>query len=106
VKETVNNYFHLDTRLGIEVPNSDLPFEALPLSEQEAVLSHWERIRAMIPDRIRELEQVIEDLLAQIQLEEDWDAIVRRFDDISEIASRINELNTWLRVDPSLASPR
>jgi hypothetical protein len=97
-------YFRFDPRLGIDVPSHDLEFEHLSPSEQETVLLHWEGVRAHIPDRILEYEHHIEDLLAKVHQEEDWDTIAALFVEISDYASRINELNTWRRIDLSLPS--
>lgn len=94
--------FQLDTRLGIELPVFETPFEELPRTEQEAILLRWETIRARIPDQIMRLEHDIEGLLQLVHEEEDWDIIASYFVQISDLASRINELNTWRRVDPSL----
>jgi len=95
--------FYEDERLGMEIPQfDDVPFESLPLDDQEHILVRWESIRARIPDRIMHFEHVIEELLQLVHHEEDWDIIASYFAEISDYASRINELNTWRRVDPSL----
>jgi hypothetical protein len=99
-------YFRFNRRLGIELPDPDMPFENLPRDEQEAVLMHWETLKPAIANRIRDFERRIEDLLFQIHLEDDWDAVVQHFDKITEYASCINELNSWLRVDPQLPPAR
>ncbi|MCL6636334.1 MAG: hypothetical protein K6T26_00180 [Alicyclobacillus sp.] len=94
--------FKLDPRLGIELPAFDRPYEEMDAAEQEAVLVRWEQIRAKIPDQIVHFERIIEDLLDQVHHEEDWDVISAHFADIADYASRIHELNTWRRVDPSV----
>jgi hypothetical protein len=94
--------FRLDHRLSIELPDFTVPYEELPPDEQEEVLVKWELIRAKIPDQIMRFEHVIENLLDEIHHEENWDIISAYFADISDYASRIHELNTWRRVDPSL----
>lgn len=96
--------FQLDERLGIEVPNLAIPFEELRSSEQEEMLIRWERIRSRIPDQIMQFEHEIENLLRRVHEEDDWDTIADHFAQISEYASRIAELNTWRRIDPSLPS--
>ncbi|WP_067923129.1 hypothetical protein [Alicyclobacillus shizuokensis] len=95
-------YFRYDDRLQIELPHFPAPFPSLPPDVQEEVLVTWERIRAHIPERIIELEHRIEQVLEKVHHEEDWDIIAAHFQQISDYASRINELNTWRRVDPSL----
>lgn len=95
-------YFQLNARLGILLPAFPTPFEHMAPLEQEAVVAQWERIRAHIPDRVASLESDIRRLLDEISRTEDWDRIVRCFDNISDLASRIAELNTWSRIDPVL----
>ncbi|GGJ06693.1 hypothetical protein GCM10010885_14800 [Alicyclobacillus cellulosilyticus] len=94
--------FLLDERLGIPLPNPELEFEQLTPAEQEEVIAQWERIKARIPEQILKFEAVIEDKLRQVHEREDWDEIAALFAEISDYASRINELNTWRRVDPLL----
>ncbi|MCF8565780.1 hypothetical protein LLE49_13735 [Alicyclobacillus tolerans] len=95
-------FFNLDARLGIEVPDLSVAFEDLPTEDRERILVHWEAIRARIPEQIMKFEHVIEDLLKAVHHEEDWDTIAAYFSEISDYASRINELNTWRRIDPAL----
>jgi len=87
------------------LPQFEIPFEQLPRNEQENIILEWETIRSTIPDQIIRLEGEIEQLLEKIQKEEDWDVISLHFGQISDYASRINELNIWQRVDPSVAAP-
>jgi hypothetical protein len=95
-------YFRYDDRLQIELPDFPVPFTSLSRDEQEEVLVAWEKVRARIPERILEFERIIEQTLEKIHHEEDWDVIAAHFQEISDYASRINELNTWRRIDPSL----
>lgn len=95
-------FFSLDSRLGIELPDLSVQFEDLPEDAQENIIADWETIRARIPEQIMKFEQTIEDLLQQVHEEDDWDIIAALFADISDYASRINELNTWRRVDPTM----
>lgn len=94
--------FRHDPRLGIDLPDFPVPFEEMSAAEQEDILVQWESIRARIPEQIMRFERIIEDLLEAVHSEEDWDVIAAHFADISDYASRINELNMWRRVDPSL----
>lgn len=94
--------FRRDERLGIDLPDFTVPFEQLDVTDQEDVLIRWETVRARIPEQIMRFENVIEDLLAAVHEEEDWDVIAMHFAEISDYASRINELNTWRRVDQGL----
>jgi hypothetical protein len=94
--------FQMDSRLGIELPDFSVPYEELPPSEQEDIIVRWEVIRSRIPDQIMKFEHVIENLLDEVHHQENWDIISAHFADIADFASRIHELNTWRRVDPSL----
>lgn len=95
-------FFNLDSRLGILLPDLSVHFEDLPEEEQETIIAEWETIRARIPEQLMKFEHIIEDLLQSVHEESDWDTIAAYFAEISDYASRINELNTWRRVDPSL----
>jgi predicted component of type VI protein secretion system len=95
-------YFKYDARLGIRLPDFPVDYEDLSLEEQEHVLAEWETIRSAIPDQILKFEAKIEQLLEEIHQEDDWDTIALHFDQIADYASRIHDLNTWRRVDPSL----
>ncbi len=95
-------YFKFDPRLGIRLPDFPVEYEDLSQEEQEQVLTEWETIRSTIPDQIMKFEEKIESLLESIHQEDDWDTIALYFDHIADYASRIHDLNTWRRVDPSL----
>lgn len=94
--------FHLDPRLEILLPDFQVPYEQLSVEDRERVLLEWERIRAAIPDQIMRFEAQIEHFLQLVHEEEHWDTIAAHFAHISDLASRIHELNMWRRVDPSL----
>jgi hypothetical protein len=96
-------YFRHDERLSILLPAFPQPFEEMAPTEQERIIAAWESIRARIPDKIHEFEQTIQSHLDAISQTEDWDRILASFEEISDMASRIAELNTWKRVDPSLS---
>ncbi len=96
--------FRHDPRLGIELPDLTTPYEELSHTQQEELIAYWEGVRAHIPDQIMKFEQDIEDHLQAVHQEEDWDIVAAHFADISDLASRINELNMWRRVDPSLTA--
>lgn len=101
---TYHPFFQHDERLSIPLPSFPQPFEEMAPTDQEVVIATWESIRARIPDRIQELEETIQGHLESISETEDWDQIIAWFDEISDMASRIAELNTWKRVDPGLTT--
>ena len=95
--------FQFDERLQIRLPAFQTPYETYSRLEQEWILADWERIRAAIPDQIARFEQEIEYRLEAISKEEDWNQIVFLFDEITDFASRIHELNLWQRIDPAVS---
>ncbi|WP_243291261.1 hypothetical protein [Bacillus sp. FJAT-47783] len=92
------NFFVLDERLRIKVPNVHKSFEQYDKKEQEEILLHWEQIRGKIPDRIKELEREINKKQAQLNEEENFEASCILNTEIAEIASIINELWIWYRM--------
>ncbi|WP_369414720.1 hypothetical protein [Collibacillus ludicampi] len=58
----------------------------------------WEAIRGHIPDRIKELESLIDEKQEEVFREEDWERICSLFAEINDYAGRINDLNIWSRV--------
>jgi hypothetical protein len=101
---TNHPYFRHNDRLCIPLPAFPQPFEEMAPTDQEDVIVVWESIRARIPDRILELEHNIQSHLDTIRETDDWEQIIALFNQISDIASRIAELNTWQRVDPHLTA--
>jgi hypothetical protein len=97
-------YFKHNPRLGISLPDLPVSYEDLPADEQEHVLVEWEAIRSSIPDQIMRFESIIESYLEAIHHEEDWNVIASHFTQIADYASRIHDLNTWQRVDPTLSA--
>jgi hypothetical protein len=80
----------------------DIPWDQLSAKEQEEVLFIWETIRATIPDRIIELEQSIRTKQSLLDQEENFDLCCQLNSEISELASIINDLNLWFRVNQEL----
>lgn len=91
--------FTLDTRLGIRIPHHDIEWEALPLGKQEQIVLMWEYIRETIPDRIKELERTIHVKQQQLDDEDDFETSCSLNTEISDLASIINDLQLWYRVD-------
>ncbi len=95
-------WFRFNERLGIDLPEFPVSFEQLDRSAQATVVAEWERIRARIPDQIQQFESHINELLEKIETEEDWDTVVQHFQTISDLASRISDLNHWRRTEPHI----
>ncbi|KEO83921.1 hypothetical protein [Tumebacillus flagellatus] len=93
--------FQFDERLGIQIPVQHHDWDEYTREEQEDVIHRWEAIRSRIPDRIKALEEIIEDRQLKISVEEDWDVVIALYEDVFTIASVINDLNNWMRLEPS-----
>lgn len=100
------NRFVFDHRLGIQVPHIEEAWELLNTDEQEAILLEWESIRESIPDRIKELEAKILDRQQQLDREEDFRRSCMLNTEISELASIINDLNLWYRIDQDVSESK
>ncbi|TCS84187.1 hypothetical protein [Tepidibacillus fermentans] len=88
--------FIYDDRLGIHIPDFRVDWEDLSLNEQLKVIDRWEKERAKIPDRIKELEEEImkkQDEMFEIPFEE----FVEVHKEIVDLSSAINDLNIWFR---------
>lgn len=93
----MNYTFKYDERLGIRLPELKIEWEQLQLDERERIIMEWEMIRGSIPDRVKELEAVINEKQAMLNVEEDFKVSCQINMDIAELASRINDLHLWYR---------
>ncbi len=96
--------FVYDERLGIKLPSLALDWEEYSDEERAEILLIWEEIRAKIPDRIILLEKVIDEKQRQLSQEENFDRSCRLNSEIAELASVINDLNIWFRVQQDHAA--
>lgn len=94
--------FRHDPRLGIALPHLGKDWEDFEESEQAAIIAEWEQIRGRIPERIKELERLIQEKLALMNEETDFAACCRLNGEIADLASRINDLNIWFRINQEL----
>jgi len=100
----LDRQFAYSERHGISLPNLELGWDELTLECRSAILSRWETIRGSIPDRIIRLEEAVREKLRQLSEEEDFARSCRINGEIAELASRINDLNIWFRVQQGLES--
>ncbi len=91
--------FVLDERLGIHLPQLSLDWLLYSRDEQEVMIEEWERIKSRIPDRVHELEAVINEKQLAAAQEEDWDTVCDLYQEIFRVASIINDLNIWKNVE-------
>lgn len=94
----MGDQFILDGRLGIRIPNLTNEWEDYSNDERASILLEWEEIRSRIPDRIKELEFIINRKQRELSLEESFPRSCQLNSEIAELASVINDLHIWFRV--------
>ncbi|MCQ6274389.1 hypothetical protein JMM81_05270 [Bacillus sp. V3B] len=95
----MEEYFFYNDRLGIYLPAEDLEWSHLPEEIKASILLHWENIRGAIPDRIQDLEKLINQKQAQLSDEGDFKLSCQLNSEIAELASIINDLWLWFRTN-------
>ncbi|WP_338449109.1 hypothetical protein R4Z09_23290 [Niallia oryzisoli] len=98
----MKEYFVFDERLGIQLPSIELEWDELSDESQESILLYWENIRGAIPDRIIHLEKIINQKQAQLNDEADFQLSCQLNSEIAELASTINELWLWFRLNQNI----
>ncbi|WP_028783457.1 hypothetical protein [Thalassobacillus devorans] len=96
--------FNYDSRLQLYIPDLPRPFYTYSHIEQASILAEWENHRGEIPDKIKELEIEIENCLARLNNEDDFEASCQLNDRISQLASIINDLWIWYRTNPVITA--
>ena len=94
--------FQYDKRLGISVPAPDQEWLEYGADERQEIMHKWEMIRGKIPDRIHELEMLINEKQHALDHEDDFIQSCRLNTDISDLASIINDLWLWFRTVPDV----
>ncbi|MGN7455352.1 hypothetical protein ACTHPH_11130 [Paenibacillus pasadenensis] len=101
-----DRFFVPDARLGIDLPRLDRNWDQYDAAEQMGIVEQWELIRGRIPDVIFALERQIVLLQRELDEEEDFARSCRLNSDIAELASRINDLHIWYRVNQEIEARR
>ncbi|XID93655.1 hypothetical protein ACF3MZ_03735 [Paenibacillaceae bacterium WGS1546] len=94
----LNGQFVHSARHGISLPRPDLDWDELEPARRAAIWIEWETIRGAIPDRIAEFETMIRIRQDRMSGEEDFAECCRINEEIADLASRINDLNIWFRI--------
>jgi hypothetical protein len=94
-----NYNFPYNKRLGISIPVLNSAWEDYSEAERADILHKWEKIRGSIPDRIKEFEAVINEKQSRLNKEENFKLSCSLNSEIAEIASRINDLHLWYRLN-------
>jgi hypothetical protein len=102
----VNQFFIWNERLGIELPELNREWDCYNDQEQADIVTRWEVIRGTIPDRVFALERLINMKQAQLYEEEDFETSCTINADIAELASRINDLHIWYRINQEIETRR
>jgi hypothetical protein len=100
----VQRNFIWDERLGISIPQLTKQWNVYKSSEQSSILLQWEKIRGTIPDRIGEIEKEINSLQDQLSIEENFETSCELNHKISSLASVINDLWLWYRLNQHISS--
>lgn len=90
--------FKHDDRLGIALPVLDKEWEEYSQQEQAQILLEWEAHRSDIPEQIKIIERIINTKQEQLNVEEDFPRSCQLNHEIAELASTINDLNIWFRI--------
>ncbi|MCM3587878.1 hypothetical protein M3182_19320 [Mesobacillus maritimus] len=93
----MKNYFKYNQRLGISLPSFDRDWDTYSHETQYEILLYWEKIRGAIPDRIADLEALINSKQAELNNEADFNRSCQLNSEIAELASIINDLWLWYR---------
>jgi len=97
------DFFQFDDRLGILLPNLEKEWEEYTVETQQQILFHWEKIRGHIPDRIIEIETIINEKQDQLGNELDFLRSCELNNQISDCASIINDLWIWYRMNQGIS---
>lgn len=98
-----NFKFVHDKRLGISIPHFDKDWDEYTVEEQHKIIDQWEKERAKIPDRVKELEQEIiskQDSMFDMSFED----YIEVHKEIVDLSSAINDLNIWFRTHGEISS--
>jgi hypothetical protein len=99
----METYFVHDNRLGIDIPSLNWDWTCYPTETQSEILFRWEQIKGGIPDLVKELEMQINEKLTDLNQEDDFEKSCILNNEISELASCINDLWIWYRTNEELS---
>lgn len=88
------------------IPNLKKQWSMHSIQTQNEILSEWERIRGHIPDRIVEIEEEINEKQEALNHEEDFYRSCELNEEISELASIINDLWIWFRTNQHISDAK
>lgn len=98
--------FRQNERLGIPLPELEMDWNQYSKETQQNILLEWEKIRGKIPDRIKELESEINEKQERLNNESNFELSCQLNSDIAELASVINDLWLWYRMNQHVSQDR
>lgn len=102
----MNNLFEYNERLGIFIPALLKEWEEYEKNIQEQILTQWDHIRGMIPERIKALEVIINRKQDELSNENDFAQSCKLNSEIADHASVINDLWLWYRTNQDLSEEK
>ncbi|WP_204416349.1 hypothetical protein [Bacillus tianshenii] len=98
--------FTQNKRLGIPLPVLEMDWDRYSKETQQEILLQWEKIRGKIPDRIKELENEINVKQEMLNNESNFERSCQLNSEIAELASVINDLWLWYRMNQHVSQDR
>lgn len=102
----MHEYFTYDPRLKINLPHLSKEWDMYSVLIQNSILTEWEKIRGGIPDRIAELEHEINIKQNALYHEENFKRSCQLNEEISDLASIINDLWIWFRMTQNVSAAK
>ncbi|WP_166242385.1 hypothetical protein [Paenibacillus turpanensis] len=99
--------FTYNERLGIPLPDLKKDWELFNEQERAELLLYWEMVRGTIPDHIQKFERMIIRKQRELDHEPNFLRSCRLNSEIAELASCINDLHIWFRLNQDVhAQPK
>ncbi|UVI31933.1 hypothetical protein [Paenibacillus spongiae] len=102
----MNSLFVYNERLGIPIPKLASEWTCYSEEERASIVEQWETIRGTIPDQVIRFERKINEKQALLYEEVDFEASCALNWDIADLASRINDLHIWYRINQEIEPRR
>ena len=100
----MKEHFKFNERLGIPLPAFKKEWHHISEETQHSILLYWENIRGSIPDRIADLETMINLKQEELNNELNFSRSCSLNSDIAELASTINDLWLWYRTHQDVST--
>jgi hypothetical protein len=101
-REMESYTFEYNERLEIELPQLNLEWSAYSKLERAEIVTRWENIRGVIPERVKQFEHMINVKQEQLNMEPHFPTSCAINWEIADLASRINDLHLWFRTNQEI----